>query len=79
MTPRGKKELSRIPFLARARNRVLEPLFELRPERGRNGSFDRLLFLLFAYPQFAKYAGCKLICEGMTGRRRIKSTKHPQR
>ncbi|PUU82958.1 mannosyltransferase 1 [Tuber borchii] len=54
VTPRGKKELRRTPFLARARNRVLEPLFELRPEGGRNGSFDRLLFLnddIFTHPQ----------------------------
>ena len=45
VTPRGKKELRGIPFLARARNRVLEPLFELRAEGGRNRSSDRLLFL----------------------------------
>ena len=45
VTPRGKKELRRIPFLARARNRVLEPLFELQAGGGQNGSFDRLLFL----------------------------------
>ena len=37
-----------------------------------------MLFLLFAYPRFARYAGCKLICKGMTGRRRIKSTEHSQ-
>ena len=45
VTPRGKKELRRIPFLARARNRVLEPLFELQAGGGQNRSFDRLLFL----------------------------------
>ena len=45
VTPRGRKELRRIPFLARARNRVLEPLFELQAGGVRNGSFDRLLFL----------------------------------
>ena len=41
----GKKGLRRMPFLAMARNRVLEPLFELWAEGGRNGSFDGLLFL----------------------------------
>ena len=45
VTPRVKKELRGIPFLARARNRVLEPLFELRPEGESNRSFNRLLFL----------------------------------
>ncbi|CAZ83492.1 unnamed protein product [Tuber melanosporum] len=45
VTPRGRKELRRIPYLARARNRVLEPLLELQAGGGRNGSFDRLLFL----------------------------------
>ena len=45
VTSRGKKKLRRIPFLARARNRVLEPLFELRAEGGGNASFNRFLFL----------------------------------
>ncbi|KAG0639900.1 cryptococcal mannosyltransferase 1-domain-containing protein [Tuber brumale] len=47
VTPRGRKELRRIPYLARARNRVLEPLLELQAGEGggRNESFDRLLFL----------------------------------
>jgi len=74
VTPRGRKELRRIPFLAKARNRVLEPLVELQAEGGRNGSFDRLLFLndvIFTvrpppHPpplNSLDIAGCKLICE----------------
>jgi len=69
VTPMGRKELRRIPFLAKARNRVLEPLLELQAEGGRNGSFDRLLFLndvIFTVrpllPNSRGIAGCKLIC-----------------
>jgi len=68
VTPRGREELRRIPLLAKARNRVLEPLLELQAEGGRNGSFDRLLFLndvIFTVrpPRFLACAGGKLICE----------------
>ncbi len=41
-TARGKKELRRIPYLSRLRNRSLDPLAELA-EKGI--SFDRILFL----------------------------------
>ena len=41
-TPRGKTELRRIPYLARLRNKTLEPLVELAA----NGTtFDKVLFL----------------------------------
>ncbi|RPA81896.1 hypothetical protein BJ508DRAFT_102054 [Ascobolus immersus RN42] len=41
-TPRGQRELRRIPYLARLRNLALEPLKELH----RNGEkFDKILFL----------------------------------
>ncbi|KAF3927388.1 hypothetical protein ABW21_db0205142 [Orbilia brochopaga] len=43
MTSRGKKELRRIPVLAKLRNRLLEPLEELQ-RQGKAG-FDRILFL----------------------------------
>lgn len=32
VTPRRRKELRMIPYLVRARNRVLAPLFELQAE-----------------------------------------------
>lgn len=41
-TPRGKRELRRIPYLSRLRNRSLEPLVELALQGRR---FDRILFL----------------------------------
>lgn len=41
-TPRGKKELRRIPYLAMLRNRSLEPLHSLREE---GIEFDKILFL----------------------------------
>lgn len=41
-TARGKKELRRIPYLSRLRNRSLEPLSKLADEGTR---FDRILFL----------------------------------
>lgn len=41
-TPRGKRELRRIPYLSRLRNLTLRPLERLLTE-GR--SFDRILFL----------------------------------
>ncbi|KAF3932150.1 hypothetical protein ABW20_dc0108129 [Dactylellina cionopaga] len=43
MTSRGKKELRRIPMLAKLRNRLLEPLEELK--KWGKGDFDRVLFL----------------------------------
>ncbi|KAF3164186.1 hypothetical protein TWF225_011013 [Orbilia oligospora] len=43
MTSRGKKELRRIPMLAKLRNRLLEPLEEL--QRQGKGNFDRILFM----------------------------------
>lgn len=42
-TSRGKKELRRIPMLARLRNRLLEPLEDLKKQGEAN--FDRILFL----------------------------------
>lgn len=41
-TPRGEKELRRIPYLARLRNKTLKDLFELS-EKGT--TFDKVLFL----------------------------------
>lgn len=41
-TPRGKKELRRIPYLAKARNRSLQPLAELARK---DIIFDKILFL----------------------------------
>ncbi|KAL9027805.1 MAG: hypothetical protein Q9196_003726 [Gyalolechia fulgens] len=41
-TARGKKELRRIPYLSRLRNRSLEPLAKLAEE---GTKFDRVLFL----------------------------------
>ncbi|KAL8733213.1 MAG: hypothetical protein Q9166_002230 [cf. Caloplaca sp. 2 TL-2023] len=41
-TARGKKELRRIPYLSRLRNRSLEPLSKLAEE---GGKFDKVLFL----------------------------------
>lgn len=41
-TPRGKRELRRIPYLARLRNLTLEPLQELYIQGER---FDKILFL----------------------------------
>ena len=41
-TPRGKKELRRIPYLARLRNLSLKPLADLESE---GIVFDRILFL----------------------------------
>lgn len=41
-TPRGAKELRRVPYLARLRNLVLEPLEELA---GAGERFDRVLFI----------------------------------
>ena len=42
VTPRGEKELRRVPFLARARNKVLKPLSGVPScglrEGGRNGA-----------------------------------------
>lgn len=67
MSRRGGEELRRIPFLAKARNRVLEPLLELQAKGGRNGSFDRLFLndVIFTVrpPRFLACAGGKLICE----------------
>jgi hypothetical protein len=41
-TPRGRKELRRIPYLSRLRNWTLQPLLEL----ARQGEkFDKVLFL----------------------------------
>ena len=40
-TPRGKKELRRIPYLSRLRNRALEPLNHLED----GTKFDKVLFL----------------------------------
>lgn len=42
VTARGKKELRRIPYLSRLRNRSLEPLAKLAEE---GIKFDRILFL----------------------------------
>lgn len=42
-TPRGKRELRRIPYLAGIRNRSLQPLIDLRREQGK--VFDKILFL----------------------------------
>jgi hypothetical protein len=42
-TPRGRRELRRIPFLSRQRNASLQPLVDLDRERGEQ--FDRILFL----------------------------------
>lgn len=44
VTPRGKKELRRIPYLAKARNIVLEPLDDPRIRNATHG-FDYVLFL----------------------------------
>lgn len=41
-TPRGKTELRRIPYLARLRNQVLQPLYEAQNTARR---FDKILFL----------------------------------
>lgn len=41
-TPRGLKELRRVPYLARLRNLVLEPLYELA-QAGEH--FDKVLFI----------------------------------
>ena len=41
-TPRGERELRRVPYLARLRNLVLEPLEELA---GKGERFDRVLFI----------------------------------
>ena len=41
-TPRGKKELRRIPYLSKLRNKVLKPLNDLALEDVR---FDKVLFL----------------------------------
>lgn len=41
-TPRGKTELRRIPYLARLRNEVLQPLYELQNS---SRPFDKILFL----------------------------------
>lgn len=41
-TPRGRRELRRIPYLARLRNKTLKDLFELS-EKGQ--TFDKVLFL----------------------------------
>jgi hypothetical protein len=42
-TPRGKKELRRIPFLSRQRNESLKPLADLEEMYGMR--FDKILFL----------------------------------
>jgi hypothetical protein len=41
-TPRGRKELRRIPYLSRLRNRTLQPLLELSQQ---GEKFDKVLFL----------------------------------
>ena len=41
-TPRGKKELRRIPYLSKLRNKVLKPLNDLALE---DVKFDKVLFL----------------------------------
>ena len=41
-TPRGKRELRRIPFLAKLRNRTLQDLIDLQ-KKGQH--FDKVLFL----------------------------------
>jgi hypothetical protein len=41
-TPRGKKELRRIPYLSRLRNWTLQPLLELSQQ---GQKFDKILFL----------------------------------
>jgi hypothetical protein len=41
-TPRGKTELRRIPYLARLRNEVMQPLYEMQNASRR---FDKILFL----------------------------------
>lgn len=41
-TPRGRKELRRIPYLSRLRNRSLQPLWELAEQ---DVKFDKVLFL----------------------------------
>lgn len=42
VTPRGKKELRRIPYLSRVRNHSLEPLHELAKQ---GIHFDKILFI----------------------------------
>jgi len=42
--PSSKKKNRRIPYLARIRNRVLEPLQEMHGKNGNRTEFDRLLF-----------------------------------
>ena len=42
-TPRGRKELRRIPYLSRLRNEALKPLKELAHKNG--SKFDKILFL----------------------------------
>jgi len=47
-TPQGKKEMRRLPFLARERNRAMEKLGELalrRQEDGGRRFFDKVLWL----------------------------------
>ena len=53
-TPRGKKELRRIPYLANLRNRALEPLHTLTTASPTPRKFDKILFLndvYFTIPQ----------------------------
>ncbi|WEW60188.1 hypothetical protein PRK78_005673 [Emydomyces testavorans] len=44
-TPRGKKELRRIPYLSRLRNRVMEEMTMLASRRERRRTFDKVLWL----------------------------------
>lgn len=43
-TPRGKKEVRRIPYLARLRNEVMRPFYELQ-RNGTGEKFDKVLWL----------------------------------
>lgn len=58
-TPRGKKELRRIPYLSKLRNLALEPLSDLSD----GTKFDKVLFLndvvFTVSTPIASYSGCR--------------------
>ena len=76
-TPRGKKELRRIPFLSKLRNKVLKPLNELALD---DVKFDKILFLndvAFEVPYISDSRNYMLMIP--SGRRREAITDNSRR
>lgn len=76
-TPRGKTELRRIPFLAKLRNEVLKPLYDMAQD---GMVFDKILFLndvVFTVSDATVFAACySSDCYQISDVRRLLATKN---